>query len=69
MQMNGNAELLTVANNWERWDDPRLVVLVLNNGDLSFVSWEQRVESGDPLFRPPRSCPTSRTPATRSFSA
>jgi pyruvate dehydrogenase (quinone) len=50
MQMNGNAELLTVANNWERWDDPRLVVLVLNNRDLSFVSWEQRVESGDPLF-------------------
>jgi pyruvate dehydrogenase (quinone) len=38
------------ANHWERWDDPRLVVLVLNNGDLSFVSWEQRVESGDRMF-------------------
>ena len=50
MQMNGNAELLTVAHQWERWDDPRLVVLVLNNRDLSFVSWEQRVDSGDPLF-------------------
>jgi len=50
MQMNGNSELLTVANHWERWDDPRLVVLVLNNRDLSFVSWEQRFESGDPLF-------------------
>jgi pyruvate dehydrogenase (quinone) len=50
MQMNGNAELLTVTNHWKRWEDPRLVVLVLNNRDLSFVSWEQRVESGDPLF-------------------
>jgi pyruvate dehydrogenase (quinone) len=50
MQMNGNAELLTVANHWERWADPRLVVLVLNTRDLSFVSWEQRFESGDPLF-------------------
>jgi len=50
MQMNGNAELLTVTNHWERWNDPRLVVLVLNSRDLSFVSWEQRVESGDPLF-------------------
>src|SRR5215212_4358461 len=34
MQMNGNSELLTVANHWARWDDPRLVVLVLNNRDL-----------------------------------
>ena len=25
-------------------------MLVLNNRDLSFVSWEQRVESGDPPF-------------------
>ncbi len=50
MQMNGNGELLTVANYWRRWPDPRLIVLVLNNRDLSFVSWEQRVMSGDPRF-------------------
>jgi len=33
MQMNGLAELVTVAKYWRRWTDPRLVVLVLNNRD------------------------------------
>ncbi len=50
MQMNGNAELLTVARYWERWSDPRLIVLVLNNGDLNQVTWEQRVMEGDPKY-------------------
>ena len=31
MQMNGINELITVAKYWQRWTDPRLVVLVLNN--------------------------------------
>ncbi len=57
MQMNGNAELVTLANLWERWEDPRLVVLVLNNRDLSFVSWEQRVMSGTPKFRASQDLP------------
>ncbi|MEV4200778.1 thiamine pyrophosphate-binding protein [Micromonospora globbae] len=35
MQLNGLAELITVANHWSRWRDPRLVVLVLNNRDQS----------------------------------
>jgi len=35
MQMNGMAELITVAKYYERWTDPRLVVLVLNNRDLN----------------------------------
>ena len=48
MQMNGLNELITVAKYWERWSDPRLVVLVLNNRDLNQVTWEQRVMSGDP---------------------
>jgi pyruvate dehydrogenase (quinone) len=30
--------------------DPRLIVLVLNNGDLNYVSWEQRVLEGDARF-------------------
>ena len=29
MQMNGIAELITVAKYWRAWTDPRLIVLVL----------------------------------------
>ena len=50
MQMNGMAELITVAKYWRRWQDPRLVVLVLNNRDLNQVTWEQRAFEGDPKF-------------------
>lgn len=55
MQMNGISELITVASRWRTWADPRFVVLVLNNGDLAEVSWEQREMEGDPRF------PTSQT--------
>ncbi|MEV4694468.1 thiamine pyrophosphate-binding protein [Micromonospora echinospora] len=37
MQLNGLAELITVAHHWTRWRDPRLIVLVLNNRDHSGV--------------------------------
>ena len=57
MQMNGLAELITVAKYWERWSDPRLVVLVLNNGDLNQVTWEQRVMEGDPKFEASQDVP------------
>ncbi|MFF5173847.1 thiamine pyrophosphate-requiring protein [Micromonospora sp. NPDC000089] len=50
MQMNGVNELITVAKYWREWADPRFVVLVLNNRDLSFVSWEQRSSEGTPMF-------------------
>jgi pyruvate dehydrogenase (quinone) len=50
MQMNGLAELITVAKYWERWSDPRLVVLVLNNRDLNMVTWEHRAMEGSPKF-------------------
>jgi pyruvate dehydrogenase (quinone) len=50
MQMNGLAELITIAKYRERWPDQRLIVLVLNNGDLNQVTWEQRAMSGDPKF-------------------
>ncbi|GIG87391.1 thiamine pyrophosphate-binding protein [Plantactinospora endophytica] len=33
MQSGGLAELITVAQHWPEWPDPRLVVLVLNNSD------------------------------------
>ena len=50
MQMNGLSELITVAARWRDWADPRFVVLVLHNGDLAEVSWEQREMEGDPRF-------------------
>lgn len=50
MQMNGNNVLITIAKYWKDWEDPRLIVLVLNNQDLNQVSWEQRVMAGDPKF-------------------
>jgi len=50
MQMNGLSELVTVAARWREWADPRFAVLVLHNGDLSEVSWEQREMEGDRRF-------------------
>lgn len=57
MQMNGNSELLTVGKYWQRWRDPRLVVLVLHNNDLNQVTWEQRAMEGDPKFEASQSIP------------
>ena len=50
MQMNGNAELVTVMQYWRRWENPCFIVLVVANHDLNQVTWEQRVLSGDPKF-------------------
>jgi pyruvate dehydrogenase (quinone) len=57
MQMNGMAELITVAKYCRQWSDPRFVVLVLNNRDLNQVTWEQRVMAGDPKFLGSQSLP------------
>jgi pyruvate dehydrogenase (quinone) len=62
MQMNGNNVLIDVVKYWREWKDPRLVVLVLNNGDLNQVTWEQRVMEGDPKF------PASQTLPPFSFA-
>jgi pyruvate dehydrogenase (quinone) len=50
MQMNGLNELITIGKYWQRWKDPRLVIMVLNNRDLNQVTWEQRAMQGDPKF-------------------
>jgi pyruvate dehydrogenase (quinone) len=50
MQMNGVNELITVAKYWRQWADPRFVVLVLANDDLSYVTWETRAMLGDKPF-------------------
>lgn len=57
MQMNGINELVTVASRWQDWEDPRFVVLVLNNRDLAEVTWEQRETEGDPRFDVSQSLP------------
>jgi pyruvate dehydrogenase (quinone) len=50
MQMNGMAELLTIARYAERWSDRRLIVCVLHNNDLNQVTWELRAMGGAPKF-------------------
>ncbi|TFZ01390.1 thiamine pyrophosphate-requiring protein [Ramlibacter rhizophilus] len=50
MQMLGINGLITVAHRYKQWADPRLVVLVVDNGDLNMVTWEQRIMGGDPKF-------------------
>lgn len=57
MLMNGNNELVTIAQYWKKWSDPRLIILVLANRDLNQVTWEQRVMSGDAKFTPSQDVP------------
>jgi pyruvate dehydrogenase (quinone) len=57
MQMLGINGLVTIAHHWKAWADPRLVVMVLHNGDLNMVSWEQRVTAGDPKFEDSQALP------------
>jgi len=48
MQMNGLNELITVEKYWKNWSNPRIIFIVLNNRDLNQVTWELRIEGGDP---------------------
>ncbi|MBE1577986.1 thiamine pyrophosphate-requiring protein [Amycolatopsis roodepoortensis] len=57
MQMNGMAELLTIARYRELWSDQRCVVCVFHNGDLNQVTWELRAMGGSPKFEPSQSLP------------
>ncbi|MDB5795553.1 MAG: thiamine pyrophosphate-requiring protein [Noviherbaspirillum sp.] len=52
MQMSGINGLITIAKCWRTWGDPKLVVMVVNNRDLNFVTWEQRGMQGEPKYRP-----------------
>jgi len=58
MQMQGNNGLITISKYWEQWDNPTLIILVLNNNDLNQVTWEQRVMAGDPKFGGSQEVPT-----------
>jgi pyruvate dehydrogenase (quinone) len=57
MQMNGMAELLTVARYADRWSDPRCMVAVLHNNDLDQVTGELRATGGAPEFEEPQAQP------------
>jgi pyruvate dehydrogenase (quinone) len=57
MQMNGMAELITIAKYWRDWSDPRLIVMALNNRDLAYVTWEERVQVGDPKWEASQALP------------
>jgi pyruvate dehydrogenase (quinone) len=57
MQMIGNNVLITLAAHYDEWADPRVVIVVLNNGDLNQVTWEQRVMVGDPKFETSQDLP------------
>ncbi len=57
MQMIGINALVTLAQHWRQWADPRLLVMVLDNGDLNMVTWEQRAMSGDPKFETSQDLP------------
>jgi pyruvate dehydrogenase (quinone) len=57
MQMNGMAELITIARYYELWSDPRCVVCVFHNNDLNQVTWELRAMGGAPKFEESQSLP------------
>ena len=57
MQMNGMNELITVEKYWKKWSDPRLIFLVLNNRDLNQVTWEMRIEAGNPKLEATQALP------------
>lgn len=57
MQMLGLNGLITIAKYWSRWQDPRLVIAVLNNRDLNQVTWELRALGGFPKVEATQSLP------------
>jgi pyruvate dehydrogenase (quinone) len=57
MQMLGMNGLITVADRWKQWKDKRFIVMVLSNGDLNMVTWEQRGTEGEPKFEGSQTLP------------
>jgi pyruvate dehydrogenase (quinone) len=57
MQMNGLAELITIAHYWKQWSDPRLIIAILHNNDLNQVTWEMRAMEGSPKFAESQTLP------------
>jgi pyruvate dehydrogenase (quinone) len=57
MQMNGLAELITIARYQHLWTDRRCVICVLHNNDLNQVTWELRAMGGAPKFEESQTLP------------
>ncbi|MBB1154642.1 MULTISPECIES: thiamine pyrophosphate-requiring protein [Amycolatopsis] len=57
MQMNGMAELITIARYQGLWTDPRCIICVFHNNDLNQVTWELRAMGGAPKFEESQSLP------------
>ncbi|MCV7216063.1 thiamine pyrophosphate-requiring protein [Mycobacterium crocinum] len=57
MQMNGMAELITIAKYYKQWTDPRLIIAVLHNNDLNQVTWEMRAMENSPKFEASQNLP------------
>jgi pyruvate dehydrogenase (quinone) len=57
MQMLGINALIDIAHYAERWENKTTIVLVLNNGDLNEVTWEQRAMAGDPRYEVSQTLP------------
>lgn len=57
MQMNGMAELITIARYQHLWTDRRCVVCVFHNNDLNQVTWELRAMGGAPKFEESQTLP------------
>ncbi|SMD21576.1 thiamine pyrophosphate-requiring protein [Kibdelosporangium aridum] len=57
MQMNGLAELITIARYQDLWADRRCVICVFHNNDLNQVTWELRAMGGAPKFEESQTLP------------
>jgi pyruvate dehydrogenase (quinone) len=60
MQMSGMSALIDAVKYFREWTDRRLIVVVLNNRDLNYVTWEQRVMEGEPKFERSQRLPDVR---------
>jgi pyruvate dehydrogenase (quinone) len=57
MQMTGMNALIDIAFYAHRWPNKTCVIVVLNNGDLNEVTWEQRAMAGDPRYEVSQTLP------------
>ncbi len=69
MQMNGLNVMITISKYWKEWSNPQLLVMVLNNRDLTRSPGKSASRSAPARPRSPRRSRISPTTNTRSSSA